>query len=664
MKSIKIEKISLGLFLLFAFCFTALKVSAEAAEEQNWTRYQNSETNNGVTDRPGPTDAEHTIALWDVSMEAAATTPPLIVDNKIYTASGYYVYCFDKTTGEKLGQSDKLTGYVGHALHPMVYAEGKLFVMTSKGGTMIEALSLSDANNPKSIWASTPQQGTGYTPLTYHYNKTQNKGYLYTGTSNGDDKGVYFCVSADNGNVIWSMEDENGFYWDGAYATDNYVAFASENVIGGDSEAEGSVLYTVNPVTGKVIDKVTDLKGSIRNTVVFDNGYLYVGTVAGRLYRIKVNSNGELGQYSGTNDENFSYIDVDGRIKATMLIYNKRLYAGVEGKTEGTSCYKVIDCSKAFSEFSIADSVWVENEPKGAPILSTAEDDILYITIGSNTNSGILDKDSTDCDVPSFEWVLSGENYGDNNTGAFVEYGIQNKSGEKVKEGIISNGTILSYDFTSGKISTFATGIRNIEGLDFNNEGKIIAIVGGMEDEGSRAVKDDKDYIYEIKENAWYGWPDYSGGDSITSPKFSDGTNILEPVISNPPTKTPYGPIYQHYNLSSLKGLAVDREGNILGQDVIVFADNKENYLYSLGKNNVANKIVDLGDNSKVEVIRCYKDGIYVLDSKVGVLYKLESTGNKTIFKLPIIIWGFIIVFIVALIIAEVLKYNKKYKKN
>lgn len=292
------------------------------------------------------------------------------------------------------------------------------------------------------------------------------------------------------------------------------------------------------------------------------------------------------------------------------------------------------------------------------------EDDILYITIGTNTNSGILDKDSTDCDVPSFEWILSGENYGDNNTGAFVEYGIQNKSGEKVKEGIISNGTILSYDFTSGKISTFATGIRNIEGLDFNNEGKIIAIVGGMEDKGSRAVKDDKDYIYEIKENAWYGWPDYSGGDSITSPKFSDGTNKLEPVISNPPTKTPYGPIYQHYNLSSLKGLVVDREGNILGQDVIVFADNKENYLYSLGKNNVANKIVDLGDNSKVEVIRCYKDGIYVLDSKVGVLYKLESTGNKTIFKLPIIIWGFIIVFIIALIIAEVLKYNKKYKKN
>ena len=185
-----------------------------------------------------------------------------------------------------------------------------------------------------------------------------------------------------------------------------------------------------------------------------------------------------------------------------------------------------------------------------------------------------------------------------------------------------------------------------------------------MEDEGSRAVKDDKDYIYEIKENAWYGWPDYSGGDPINSPRFSDNENKLEAVISNPPTKTPYGPTYQHYNLSSLKGLAVDRNGDVLGEDVIVFADNKENYLYSLGKNNVANKIVDLGDNSKIEVIKCYKDGIYVLDSKVGFLYKLESKVNTTIFNLPLIIWGFVVIFVVTLIITEVIKYNKKIRRT
>lgn len=291
------------------------------------------------------------------------------------------------------------------------------------------------------------------------------------------------------------------------------------------------------------------------------------------------------------------------------------------------------------------------------------KDDKLYITVGTNTNSGIMDRDSVECDIPSFEWILSGKNYGENNTGAFVEYGVQNRNGEKIKEGSISNGSVLAYDLNTGKISTFATGLRNIEGIDFNTNGEIIAIVGGMKDEGSRAVKDDKDYIYEIKDKAWYGWPDYSGGDPISSPRFSDDKNKLEAIITNPPTKTPYGPMYQHYNLSALKGLAIDREGNILGKDVIVFADNKENYLYSLGKNNVANKIVDLGDNSKIEVIRYYKDTLYALDSKIGFLYKLESKVNNNIFELPLIIWGFIIIFVIVLVAAEVLKYNKKAKR-
>ena len=122
MKQNKITKISLVFCLLFAFIFGMVNVSADTTDAENWTRYQNSSCNNGVTDRPGPTDANHTTALWSVSMGQTATTPPLIVGDKIYTASGYYVYCFDKATGEKLGQSDQLEGYVGFALHPIVYA--------------------------------------------------------------------------------------------------------------------------------------------------------------------------------------------------------------------------------------------------------------------------------------------------------------------------------------------------------------------------------------------------------------------------------------------------------------------------------------------------------------------------------------------------------------
>lgn len=292
------------------------------------------------------------------------------------------------------------------------------------------------------------------------------------------------------------------------------------------------------------------------------------------------------------------------------------------------------------------------------------KDDILYVTISSNTNSGIVEKENANCDIASFEWILTGKNYGENNTGAFSSYGVSTKSGEKIKEGTISNASIITYDLKSNKVATYATGIRNVEGIDYTSEDKIIAIVGGMEDYGARPIKDDKDYIYEIKENAWYGWPDYSGGDSVTSARFSDGYNKIETLISNPPTKTPYGPMYQHINLSSLKGLAIDRNGNVLKENSIIFADNTENYLYILSNDNVANKIVDLGDNSKVEVIRCYEDGIYVLDSKQGCLYKLQSKLNNSMFNLPSIIWIFIVIFFITIITSIIIKFNDKKKSR
>ena len=289
------------------------------------------------------------------------------------------------------------------------------------------------------------------------------------------------------------------------------------------------------------------------------------------------------------------------------------------------------------------------------------KDEKLYITIGTNTNSGILDKDSTECDVPSFEWILTGKNYGANNTGAFVGYGIQNKSGEKIKEGIISNGSIISYDLSSGKVSTFATGIRNVEGIDFNNNGNIVAIVGGMEDEGSRAVKDDKDYIYEIKENAWYGWPDFSGGDQITSPRFSDGTNKLSYIIENHPTEVPLPPRYQHDKLKALNGLAIDSEGKCFPKDTVIFADNKDHYIYVLTEIGTSKQIVSLNENSFIEKIRYNDSSIYFLDNKDGCIYKIQGQIKDGRFNLPNVIWIFIVIFIMTIIMTIIYKiYNKK----
>lgn len=284
----------------------------------------------------------------------------------------------------------------------------------------------------------------------------------------------------------------------------------------------------------------------------------------------------------------------------------------------------------------------------------------LYISIGSNTNSGVVDEKNKNEEKASFEWKSTGIGY--DNKYAFVPFGEKVIEGQKIKEDVLSNASILRYDLNNNEFITYATGIRNVEGLAVNSLGKLTAIVGGMEDTGVRAVKDDVDYIYDIKEKAWYGWPDFSGGDPITSPRFSDGTNKLSFVIANHPTEVTLGPRYQHDKVASLKGLSIDYEGKCFPKDTLIFADNVDNYIYVLTENDTAKAIVSLDKESYIEKIKYNNASIYILDSKVGCLYRIGGQINKAIFNLHNVIWIFIVVFVMSIIVA--LMYKSKTKKN
>lgn len=288
------------------------------------------------------------------------------------------------------------------------------------------------------------------------------------------------------------------------------------------------------------------------------------------------------------------------------------------------------------------------------------DEEYLYISIGSNTNSGVVDENNKNEDKASFEWEVTGIGY--NSNYAFMPFGERSIEGQKVKESVLSNASILRYDLNSNEFITYATGIRNVEGLAVNSIGKLTAIVGGMEDSGVRAVKDDVDYIYDIKERAWYGWPDFSGGDPITSPRFSDGTNKLSFVIANHPTEVTLGPRYQHDKVSALNGLTIDYEGKCFPKDTVIFADNVENYIYVLTENDTSKAILALDKESHIEKIKYNAANIYILDSKGGCLYKICGQVNTRIFNLPNVIWIFIIIFIMSIIIA--LMYKSKIIKK
>ena len=203
---------------------------------------------------------------WD-----AALTPPLILGGYVYVASGQFIYKMDKNTGDIVKTSERMSGNMQYAMIPLAYAEGMLFAQI--GGGQIQALS---ATTLKSLWISEKLGGQTLSPITY------KNGYIYTGTWNSDTTpGSYFCLSVTDedpskGNEIkyctWKYDHKGGFYWAGAYASENYLVFGSDD---GAGDAYTSILYSVNTHTGQLIDKRTDVIGDIRSTITYNNGYVY-----------------------------------------------------------------------------------------------------------------------------------------------------------------------------------------------------------------------------------------------------------------------------------------------------------------------------------------------------------------------------------------------------
>lgn len=339
----------------------------EEITDNDWSSYQNSETNNGITDRAMPTSKNTITQKWATRLDAkgwdAALTPPLILGGYVYVASGQFIYKMDKNTGDIVKTSERMSGNMQYAMIPLAYAEGMLFAQI--GGGQIQALS---ATTLKSLWISEKLGGQTLSPITY------KNGYIYTGTWNSDTTpGSYFCLSVTDedpskGNEIkyctWKYDHKGGFYWAGAYASENYLVFGSDD---GAGDAYTSILYSVNTHTGQLIDKRTDLIGDIRSTITYNNGYVYFTTKGGYLYRVAMNADGTFGAVAGYN--------LGGAATSTPVVYKNRIYVGVCGtggqyNADGGHHFDVL--KESASGLSLAYKVSIPGYPQAAPILSTA----------------------------------------------------------------------------------------------------------------------------------------------------------------------------------------------------------------------------------------------------------------------------------------------------
>ncbi|MDF2880842.1 MAG: hypothetical protein K0R54_1399 [Clostridiaceae bacterium] len=291
--------------------------------------------------------------------------------------------------------------------------------------------------------------------------------------------------------------------------------------------------------------------------------------------------------------------------------------------------------------------------------------DYLFLSIGSVTNSGVVGEDNKWLSNYSFyydlspkEIVLKGINFNNNKTGAFVPYNSKSVQGQVIPSHFPGNSSLVSYNLKNGEAETYAWGIRDFQGLDIDSSGKIYSIVTGMENRGLRPVIGDNDYIYEIKKDVWYGFPDFSGGDPITSPKFKDKNGkSLSFILAIHPSNNPPAPIYQNDGISSLKELCIDKF-NVLGdKDAKYFYDKNENKIISLNKLGTTIGKINLKSSQLVNM-KFMKDKMIILCSN-GVMYKLTKENHIFLYN-NINILTFILIISILGILLVVIPIKKK----
>lgn len=174
-------------------------------------------------------------------------------------------------------------------------------------------------------------------------------------------------------------------------------------------------------------------------------------------------------------------------------------------------------------------------------MVAVGEDGRYYFSQGAMTNTGIMGLDAYelgwlkrlphDHDIPGHDLQLAGVNIETANplaeeqptrtsTGAFAPFGTATQAGDRVAAGLPCTAAVLSCTPEGSDLRLEAWGIRNAYGLGFLPDGRLLAVDQGADDRGSRPVGNVPDMLFEVRQDRWYGWPDFIGDTPVTDPSF------------------------------------------------------------------------------------------------------------------------------------------------
>ncbi|WP_327350451.1 PQQ-dependent sugar dehydrogenase [Streptomyces sp. NBC_01304] len=164
----------------------------------------------------------------------------------------------------------------------------------------------------------------------------------------------------------------------------------------------------------------------------------------------------------------------------------------------------------------------------------------LYFSQGAATNTSIIGLDALDIgwlkkiphpiDIPGLEIELTGVQAQTDNplkqgtsavTGSFAQFGTAHPAGTRVRAELPCTSAVMSCEPDGSDLQLVAWGLRNAFGLLFLPDGRLLATDQGADDRGSRPVGNVPELLYEVREGAWYGWPDFIGAIAISDARFA-----------------------------------------------------------------------------------------------------------------------------------------------
>jgi glucose/arabinose dehydrogenase len=216
--------------------------------------------------------------------------------------------------------------------------------------------------------------------------------------------------------------------------------------------------------------------------------------------------------------------------------------------------------SDGYMEELVTDLPGIGDHQANYPVI--APDGKIYFGQGCATNMGVVGADNAAFewlpkhpyfhDIPAKDITLTGRNYEYQNvlgdlsetvvTGAYAPFGEPTYPGQTILGAVKCTGSILRCNLDGSGLEVVAWGLRNPYGLAFHPDGRLFATEHGSDERGRRYIVGDPDDFYEIKEGAWYGWPDFASGLRLDDPYWGEDGQGREPVIADHPDPNPPKP--------------------------------------------------------------------------------------------------------------------------